>query len=267
MQQALATDLDGTLIPLDGNSENLDDLKSLTQLLADATVELLFVTGRHFESVAEAMREKHLPTPNWIICDVGTTILQRDAAGEYSKLSEYRNALSSITQHLERDDLEKILSDVEGLRRQEEEKQGEFKLSFYCDEQERERVSESIEAKLEEHQAPFSLISSVDPFNGDGLIDLLPKGVSKAFALDWWTDFSERPRDSVIFAGDSGNDTHALTAGYHSIVVANANPDVVANVRYIHESRGSLDKLFVATKPATSGVLEGCQFFELFQVG
>lgn len=264
MKQALATDLDGTLIPLEGNFENVRDLKSLSELIAHAPAHFLFVTGRHFESVSEVMQTQNLPTPDWIICDVGTTILKQDDSGTFAKLPAYRDELHSITHELELNELEDLLSDVEGLRRQEEEKQGEFKLSYYCDESNRQQIARAIEDKLDQHQAPYSLISSVDPFNGDGLIDLLPKNVSKAFALDWWTDFSQLTRESVIFAGDSGNDTHALTAGYRSIVVANSHPDVVNNVRHIHEEQGTLNKLFIASKPATSGVLEGCEHFQLF---
>ena len=51
----LATDLDGTLIPLDGNQQNQSDLQTLAAELERNDVTLVFVTGRHFESATRAM--------------------------------------------------------------------------------------------------------------------------------------------------------------------------------------------------------------------
>ncbi len=161
--------------------------------------------------------------------------------------------------------LRESLSDLNALRLQEEEKQGPFKLSFYADANILEELTAEIERRLAAHNAPYSLIASVDPFNGDGLIDLLPQGVSKAYALDWWSDYANYPRQSVVFAGDSGNDVAALTAGFRAIVVANADRKVARAVyEQLKTKSGSAGSLYLAKTPATSGVLEGCRWFEMF---
>jgi len=72
--RVLATDLDGTLIPLNGSDSNVSDLATLAEQLRPNNVQLVFVTGRHFESVTAAINEDRLPKPDWIFCDVGTTI-------------------------------------------------------------------------------------------------------------------------------------------------------------------------------------------------
>ncbi len=265
MKQALATDLDGTLIPLEGHQENLRDLQSLKNELNRTQIELLYVTGRHFESVADAIESYQLPLPGWVICDVGTTVMQRTPQGTFEQQADYREQLVSLTQSLPLHSLELLLENLPGLRRQEEEKQGEFKLSYYCDDANRIEISEQIRQLLRESSAPYSLISSADPFNGDGLIDLLPQNVSKAYALDWWTQFFDYPKESILFAGDSGNDLAALTAGYRSILVGNAAHEVVEEVTQINKKLGFHDRLFLAESSATSGVLSGCNHFGIFR--
>lgn len=263
MKQALATDLDGTLIPLDGNQDNLQDLKHLKDLAAQSAFDLMFVTGRHFELVADAMEAHGLPLPGWIICDVGTTLLHWSEEEEFRRVDEYRAELSSIVEPFPLEQMRDSLQDFPELRLQEPEKQGEFKLSYYCDASDLKQTTAQIRDRIRQNDAPYSLISSTDPFENVGLLDLLPEQVSKAYALDWWVTFTNHDREQVIFAGDSGNDTAALTSGYRAIVVGNANESVKAEVRAVHEQQGTLDRLYLAKNMATSGVLEGCRHFGL----
>lgn len=263
MKQALATDLDGTLIPLDGNDNNFNDLSELKELVTQCSFELMFVTGRHFELVADAMEDYRLPLPGWVICDVGTTLLHWSEKEEFLRVDEYRAELSSIVEPFPLEQMRDSLQDLPELRLQEPEKQGEFKLSYYCDASDLDRATRKVQDRIAQNDAPYSLISSTDPFENVGLLDLLPKKVSKAYALDWWVTFTNHDREQVIFAGDSGNDTAALTAGYRAIVVGNANESVKAEVRAAHEKQGTLDRLYLAKNMATSGVLEGCRHFGL----
>ncbi|MCA9201251.1 MAG: hypothetical protein KDA87_27105, partial [Planctomycetales bacterium] len=59
------------------------------------------------------------------------------------------------------------------------------------------------------------------------------------------------------------NDWAALTAGFRAILVANADRDLAQRVFQFHQEHGWQNRLFLATQPATSGVLEGCCWFEL----
>ena len=147
------------------------------------------------------------------------------------------------------------------MRRQEEAKQSEFKLSFYADMQHSERLLKELQEILDRQAAPFSLISSQDPFTGDGLIDFLPQGVSKAYAVDWWAKSLGGNRDAIIYAGDSGNDLAVFASGVRSILVGNTDAGVVAQTRGIHAAQGWQNRLYHASNYATSGVLEGLQSF------
>ena len=144
---------------------------------------------------------------------------------------------------------------------QEDEKQGPYKLSYYCRANLLSDLTTRFAHSLEEKSAPYRIISSIDPFTGEGLIDFLPQGVSKDYALRWWVEHTGRDDETIVFAGDSGNDLAALTAGYRSIVVANANDSVVQAVASAHQRKGWTDRLYLAKKPATSGVLEGLRHF------
>src|SRR5688572_2014263 len=67
----LATDLDGTL--LGGKSLHKQQLYRFIRENADA--RLVFVTGRGLESVIPILNDPIIPNPDYIICDVGATIV------------------------------------------------------------------------------------------------------------------------------------------------------------------------------------------------
>lgn len=261
--KVLATDLDGTLIPMKDRPENIADLERLKTFIEQHELEIVFVTGRPFESVVGAIKDYDLPATNWIICDVGTSIYSRTDSGDYQLVESYSDHLGQIVASMEQSELRQRLEAIEGLRVQEPDKLGRFKLSYYTDASQLNVLIPDLEKRLEQWAAPWSIVGSVDPFNGDGLIDFLPREVSKAHALLWWAKFTKHAPQSIIFAGDSGNDIAALISGFKSIVVGNASPEVVAATRRAHQAAGWKDRLFVAGEQATSGVLEGCrQYWE-----
>ena len=257
----LASDMDGTFIPLDGSEENRRDLLILSEELRRRRVELLYVTGRHFELAIEAVRSHQLPVPAWLICDVGTSIYRHLDGDQFRVEEAYWEHLAEIIGFLGMDRLQHQLAKINGLVLQPSEKQGRFKLSYDCDVQRLSELTDRLMETLSEVHAPYRVIPSVDPFTGGGLIDLLPRGVSKAYALEWWVEQQDRPADAIMFAGDSGNDLAALSAGYRSIVVGNARTTVIDQVAAAHQEAGWHDRLFLSSKPATSGVLEGFRHF------
>lgn len=261
--QILATDLDGTFIPLNNDPQNKADLQTLAEQFQSRGVSLVFVTGRHFESVSNAIREFELPVPEWIICDVGTSIFQLQPSGEFTPVKAYQDYQDQIIASLPVDSLREQLQPLSGLRLQEAEKQGRFKLSYYVDAAELESLVDQVQSVLDRSNAPYSIIHSVDPFNGDGLIDLLPATVSKALALEWWLKENRLDPQKIVFSGDSGNDLAALTAGYRTILVGNADRALAQRVYHLHRQSGWKNRLYLAEGTATSAVLEGCRWFGL----
>lgn len=261
----LATDLDGTLIPLRDNRANRANLKALTKALQRHDRTLLYVTGRHLESAMEALHTEGLPQPDWIICDVGTTICKFEAEDTPQIVDAYRRHQESVVSGSPRSQVKEALQQLNSLELQEPVKQSPFKLSYYTDAGHLVETTRDIEACLARLEARWELTASIDPFNGDGLIDLLPQGISKADALRWWVDYTNRRVDDIVFAGDSGNDLTALTAGYFAILVGNADRQLAARVQQQHRENGWENRLYLAERHATSGVLEGCRHFGLIE--
>lgn len=227
--------------------------------LSDAgKIEIIFVTGRHPNSVIGVMSDEGLPNPQWIICDVGTTILRRVSGQPYHPIEAYVNHLDSIIGQFTTPVLRSKIIQHTDLTPQEDEKQGRHKLSYYCDATRLVEHVARIDKQIDQWGAPYRTISSIDPFNGDGLIDLLPKGTDKSSALQWWANHRVAARDQIVFAGDSGNDFAALTSGFRAILVGNAARDLAARVVDHHHNCGTSDRIYLATLSATAGVLEGC---------
>lgn len=258
--KALATDLDGTLVPLPNSDRNQQDLKSLQNIVHSAGLTFLFVTGRSPQLVQKVIADSHLPLPQWIICDVGTTILQVLPDGTFQPDQDYVNRLSSPTAGCTPQQLEAQIR-FDGLTLQEPEKQGAFKLSYYTPSDDLQRLSDLVNETIAAKHLPWSLIASHCIETGRGLIDLLPQATSKASALEWWAERHGFAHAEIAFAGDSGNDLAALTAGFRAIVVHNAHPDIAEQVHKAHVNRGLTGRLFRCTQTATSGVLEGLRHF------
>lgn len=258
--RVLGSDLDGTLIPLAGSEENRRDLRTLADSLERANRELVFATGRHLESVREAIAGEGLPRPRWMVCDVGATIY-RATEGDFRPFLPYEEHLAGLTAGTGREEVEAALSRIDGLVPQGEASQDRFKISYFAPAERVGDLEREVGRVCAEAGLPFACTGSVDPFDGKGLIDLLPAKVSKAYALIWLSTHADFKPEELVYAGDSGNDRAALTAGFRAIAVANTDDDLAAAMTREMEGKGWENRFYRAGRPATSGVLEGCRHF------
>jgi HAD superfamily hydrolase (TIGR01484 family) len=257
----LATDLDGTLIPLDGHPANQADLITLAKLLQEHAMGLIFVTGRPYPSVMQVMQSAKLPHPEWILCDVGTSIYERDKTGNYQLLHAYQDHLDTIAGNVSRQAVVEALAGQVDIELQSTDNQRPHKISYQCDAAVIDDAISAISDRLNEQLPTWHALSSVDPFDGRGLIDILPAGASKAHGLLWLAQHANMDPSAIIFSGDSGNDLAALTAGFRAIVVGNAAPSVVAEVKQQLGARKLSHRLYLAKNDASSGVLQGLHHF------
>ncbi|WP_162026360.1 MULTISPECIES: HAD-IIB family hydrolase [unclassified Lentimonas] len=258
----LVTDLDGTLIPLKDSAENTEALNILADNISDKNIKFVYATGRHYASVLEAMKQYELPKPDWIICDVGTSIYIKDDSG-YTPFKHYQEYLSTRTQKLPRERIEELLSHIAGLNAQDSEHQGLFKISYYCRITLLEQLIHQVNGKLKQLNLPYHCMGSIDPFENRGLLDILPTSVDKSHAIDWLTTHANFSSEEVVYAGDSGNDYAALCA-FKSILVGNASDGLAEQV--IKSKAHSAAKTFYHAKGfATSGVVEGCKHYGLIR--
>lgn len=262
--RVLATDLDGTFIPLPDDADNQTALDVFRNARADVCFGLVFATGRHLESVRDAMRQYALPEPDWIVCDVGTSIYRRNGTG-FELHAPFGAMLAEQTHGADRTVVEELLAGIDGLTLQAPERQQRFKISYDTTSADADRLANLVNRRLEEDRLPYACLVSMDPFHDKGLLDVLPTGASKAAALIWLATHADFAPDELVFAGDSGNDLPALTCGFRAIVVANAPAELADEVWNELAARGLAARFFRATLPATSGVLEGCRHFGLLR--
>lgn len=260
--RVLASDLDGTLLPLDGSAENQADLQRLHLAREAPGIGLVFATGRHLESVADAVRDYDLPPPDWIVCDVGTSVYQ-NTGGRFAPCAPFEAMLAAQTGGPDRVVVEALLAGMDGLTLQPPARQRRFKVSFNSAAADAGRLAGAVNRRLRDAGLPFRCLASIDPFAGHGLLDVLPAGASKAAALLWLASHAGFLPDEVVFAGDSGNDLAALTCGFRAIVVANAPAELARTVKATLARRGMAARFFHAPRPATSGVLDGARHFGL----
>lgn len=258
----LVSDLDGTLIPLPDVEQNKEDLTHLSQLREAHKFKLIFATGRSFDSVLGAIEHYALPEPDWIICNVGTSIYEK-SGNSFSALHAYHDRLNEICNGVDHCRIEESFKHLTKLRLQPEQNQSDFKISYWCKESELHELLNQINEIQQQESLPYACLGSVDPFNNNGLIDILPKGVDKAYALNWLSELLELKHDQIVYAGDSGNDLAALIDGYASVLVGNANERLRSEVSKLLKENERAGPCYFAENQATSGVLEGIRYFEL----
>jgi HAD superfamily hydrolase (TIGR01484 family) len=273
----LATDLDGTVIPPEG--ADLGDSDGGVRAFRHAVdaprrardgVTLAYVTGRHLAFALEGIAGAGLPAPDLLACDVGTSVYHPqhgDAstdAGTWRPDAAYRarmrEALGGVDASEIRHALRKTVPD---LVLQEAEKQAEFKVSYYAPGPPRlDELVDAVRAGLA-GVAPVTLVASVDPADGRGLIDVLPRGVAKDRALAFMRAELGVTSDATLYAGDSGNDRAALLSGVLAVLVGNAPGALAHDLKGEARARGLGERLYVASAPFAHGVLEGCRHFGL----
>lgn len=257
----LASDLDGTLIPLDWHADRQDELDAFVCAVAAAPgLTLAYVTGRHLDLARQGMAHFGLPEPEFLVCDVGTTVYVR-GDGDYTEDDAYASRMRQAMGDGGAD-LRQALTGVPEIAVQEEEKQSRYKLSYYvAADSDHRAVVRVVEERLAEAGATVRIVASVDPVDGRGLLDILPGGISKGYAVAYLQRRLGLERGHVLYAGDSGNDLDALLAGFNAVLVGNAAPAVKDDLRAAAARDGVEEYLYFATKDYAAGVLEGAGYF------
>jgi sucrose-6-phosphatase len=220
----LCTDLDRTLIPNGREPESPEARPWFRRLVAEPEVALAYVTGRHRALIEAAIAEYELPVPNFVIGDVGTS-LHVIVDGVWERVHDWETEIA--TDWAGPVDIADWLADLDGLREQEREKQGPFKLSYYTPaDLDPEALRARIRERLERHEVRANPIWSIDEAAGVGLLDILPVNASKRHAIEFLICRIGCDLDMALFAGDSGNDLEVLVSPVRAILVANAHPEV-----------------------------------------
>jgi HAD superfamily hydrolase (TIGR01484 family) len=252
--------LDGTLIPLERDAQRLREVAELVDAF-QASEELLlaYVTGRHLSLAHAGIEELGLPAPDWFVCDVGTSVYRRTNGG-FEPDSEYRQAMRAAFGGLVGDDIRVAIGAVAGLELQEEDKQAEFKVSYYTRGQP-EPFVETVLSRLGSARASVNVVASYDAVAERGLLDVLPASIAKDYAVRYLHEQSGVEEQHLVYAGDSGNDRAAMLSGYRVIVVGNADETLKNDLRVESADRNIAERIYFAEQPYARGVLEGLRHF------
>jgi sucrose-6F-phosphate phosphohydrolase len=264
----LCTDLDRTLLPNGEAPESEGALAMFARVVAQEGISLAYVSGRHLALVEESIQAYGLPEPDWILADVGSSIVQRGTHG-WSLLDRWSRHIAADWQGLAAKDLAVLLSGLPGLTLQPEDRQNTHKLSYFVSlDVDLPALIRAIDTRLDERALAANLIHSVDEQGAIGLLDILPQRASKLHAIEFLMRKQGFTADQTLFAGDSGNDLSVLTSMLPAVLVANAHPAVVEQATAEARQNGTADRLYLArggflgmNGNYSAGILEGMGHF------
>ncbi len=234
------SDLDGTLL---GNPEATRRFKTAWQALPRSSRPILcYASGRLVQDVIDLLATQTLPWPDYIIGGVGTQIYD----GRRKKSLREFNEQFSGTWDLKK--IEAIVGAFPGVTRQPPEFLHPYKSSWYLHSATQETLATLAERLASEGLEVCIVYSSARD------LDILPKNTNKGTALEWLCKRCEVPFESVLVAGDTGNDGSLfMLPEVRGIVVENAQPELIEAVVKL--------PTFNATHIMADGVLEGLAHF------
>lgn len=229
----LATDLDGTF--LGGKSLHKQQLYRLVRENTD--IRLVFVTGRGLESVIPILNDPIIPNPDYIICDVGATIVNGYTLEPIEALqSEIEKKWPGSLRIME------SLRDLDELSYQEVPQQR--RCSFYT-------ASETVADTVRERVAALDceIIYSAGKF-----LDVLPEGINKGESLTKLVRHLRVNPNEVLVAGDTLNDLAMYQCGYKGVVVGNSENNLL-------KATAGISNVYKAKTAGAGGILESLYYF------
>ena len=265
----LFTDLDRTILPNGFAEESPQARPLLRRLAALPDIRLAYVSGRDRKLLQEAIADYELPTPDFAVGDVGTSVYTIED-GNWQVCREWHREIAADWQGRTATELAGLFADLHCLRLQEPAKQNIFKLSYYTPEIfDRETLLAEMEKRLAASGIQAAVVWSLDEMTRQGLLDILPRNADKLGAIRFLMARTGLNAEQVVFAGDSGNDISVLTSGLKAILVRNATDRVRSESQRYLAATGQLERLYCArggflgmNGNYAAGVLEGfCHFF------
>ena len=264
----LCCDLDRTVLPNGYAHESPGVRELFAQVVREANLSLAYVSGRNIQLLQAAINEYQIPTPNYAIGDVGTTLYDI-VDDKWEADTSWAEDIGIDWQQHNAQTLQNYLSDLGELEPQEADKQNVHKLSYYValDIPEKSLIAR-IRKQLEQRQIKANITYSVDEIAETGLVDILPQRASKYHAIEFLCNRLGVDKSDTVFAGDSGNDLPVLTSDIPSVLVNNAQTGVKKTARQLADQQGHAQQLYLArggfhglNGNYCAGILEGLVHF------
>ena len=228
----LATALDGTLL---GGSEK--DRKQLAATFsAEKGFRVVFVTRHNPEAVREFLAEPLLPRPDYIIGDVGATVV---SGADLEPVQPLQKKLDKAWPGEEA--VLRALKSFPYLERQDFPEHG--RCAFYL---------------AGEHLITPEMLKAVEAigcslrFSGGRYLDVLPRTTSKGSTLLELLALEKLDADSVVVAGNSLNDLPMFETELKGVAVGNAETKLRQRIGYIRRT-------CLVRSEGAGGILEGLE--------
>ncbi|MCP5472659.1 MAG: glucosylglycerol-phosphate synthase [Sinobacteraceae bacterium] len=234
----LATDLDGTFL-----AGNLQQRQSLYRLVDQhPEICLIWITGRALEAVMPLLADPALPRPDFLVCDVGATVLDGQSLQPIQPLQSRIAARWPGERSVA-----EAMNVFPGLRRQEVPQ--ERRCSYYYEPGAFAEQREQIE------RAARDLGCDV-LYSAERYLDILPPHTNKGRTLSELVRFLKLPRVCVLVAGDTLNDLSMYEVGFRGVCVGGSEPALL-------EATAERDGVLHAEGLGCGGILEAIEHFGL----
>lgn len=232
----LATDLDGTFL---GGS----DLQKIAfyQYIQENRdrILLVFVTGRELDITFALYDEPNFPIPDYIIGDIGTTIVEGKTGKPIVNLQDW----VAKTWDNSNEKVKALLADEPGIKLQSV--VTEYRVSYYYNP---DRLQPSTLNKIVEAGYDYLLSS-------DRYLDIMPKGISKGPTLLRFIEEMNLEAENVIACGDTLNDLSLFETGLKAVAMGNSEPKLIEKIRH-------LDNVYLSSHPGVMAIWDGLKFYE-----
>jgi len=237
-ERLLVSDIDNTLI---GDAEAL---RTLLARLSGVRERIGFgiATGRRMERALKVLKEWNVPRPDVLVTAVGTEIhygrqLELDVG--YQQHLDYRWQPQAVRE---------VMAEFCGVRMQPASEQRRYKISYFIDPARAPGVRK-ISARLRQAGLHANVV-----FSHGVYLDLLPVRASKGSAIRYLADKWGIPIDSILAAGDSGNDEEMLSGNTLGVVVGNHSEEL--------EPLRDRERIYFAKGNYAWGILEEIRHYD-----
>ena len=201
-------------------------------------------TGRRHESALKVLKEWKVPLPDVLVTAVGTEIYYRDSMEPdpgYQLHLDYRWKPRAIREAME---------NTNGVRLQGAAEQRRYKISYFVDPAKAPSIPE-ITRRLRQKHLHANVV-----FSHGMYLDILPVRASKGSAIRYLADKWGIPFDSILVAGDSGNDAEMLSGNTLGVVVGNHSEEL--------DGLRDRERIYFADGHYAWGILEGIEYYDFF---
>lgn len=236
VDKVLISDIDNTLVGDDIS------MNRLFELLRSRRDDLAWgvATGRSLELTIEAMTEYDFPTPDILICSVGTEIYYGPDFRMDKGWQKY------ISYQWKPESIKRLLNGLDFLNPQEAEGQRSHKISYFLEE--KEGRLQRVKQILRNGKVRCQIIYSHGQF-----LDILPIRASKGKAVEYLRYKYEISPRHLLVAGDSGNDEAMLRSQNRALVVAN-HTEELNNLRRRRN-------VYFSPEKYAAGIIDGLHYY------